>query len=464
MPNKSVLFVSLFSVSLILALIGFTAVPDTYGSRVDGTGPAGPQRTYDKGSVSMYYEYDQPAVLARQDQRIILRVVARALRRAKDDERLPLNVAIVLDKSGSMRSQNKIEHAKQGAIDMLSYLDEDDIVSVVIFADYAQIVVQAGPLTDKAGVVRTIQSIRADGSTALYSGISLGAREVARHASSDYLNRIVLLSDGLANVGPQSNAEIFRLAENFMGDGVHCSAIGVGLDFNEQLLSGLAENSGGNYYYARNGDDLPGIFEREVSRSTTVIAKDIRIKVYAANGSRLAGVIGPATEQSPRVAETWIPFLYGGDDKYRLIELDLPRLAPGDGRQVAQLTIEYFDPVHHITQSVDVPLRLDVTTDERLVSRRQNTGVIKDAYLRRMAERKQEAVAYARRGDYRGASRILVQTSVELESAAEKYKDDDLYRASRQNRWQSQKVLQDQEYDRELMNSEIMNINQEFWG
>ena len=128
------------------------------------------------------------------------------------------------------------------------------------------------------------------------------------------------------------------------------------------------------------------------------------------------------------------------------------------------MTIEYFDPVHHITQSVDVPLRLDVTTDERLVSRRQNTGVIKDAYLRRMAERKQEAVAYARRGDYRGASRILVQTSVELESAAEKYKDDDLYRASRQNRWQSQKVLQDQEYDRELMNSEIMNINQEFWG
>ena len=113
---------------------------------------------------------------------------------------------------------------------------------------------------------------------------------------------------------------------------------------------------------------------------------------------------------------------------------------------------------------MDVPLRLDVTTDERLVSRRQNTGVIKDAYLRRMAERKQEAVAYARRGDYRGASRILVQTSVELESAAEKYKDDDLYRASRQNRWQSQKVLQDQEYDRELMNSEIMNINQEFWG
>lgn len=464
MPNKSVLFVSLFSISLVLALVGFTAVPNTHGSWIDGAGPAGPQRTYNKGSVSMYYEYDQPAVLARQDQRVVLRVGARALRRPGAAERLPLNVAIVLDKSGSMRGQNKIENAKRGAIDMISYLDETDIVSVIIFADHAQIIVPAGPLTDKAAVIRTIQGIRTGGSTALYNGVSLGAHEVAKFASSGYLNRIVLLSDGLANVGPQSDAEMFGLAENFMGDGIHCSAIGVGLDFNEQLLSGLAENSGGNYYYARNGDDLPGIFEREVSRSTTVIAKDIRIKVRAANGSRLAGVIGPATEQSPRQAETWIPFLYGGDDKYRLIELDLPRLLPGDGRQVAQLAVEYYDPVNHITQSVEIPLRLDVTDDERLVRRRQNTGVIKDAYLRRMAERKQEAVDYARRGDYQGASRILIQTSVELESAAEKYKDDDLYRASRQNRRQSQKVLQDQEYDRELMNSEIMNINQEFWG
>lgn len=464
MPTKSVLFVSLFSISLILALIFFTAVPNTHGSSGVVSSTAGPQRTFSGKTISLYHEFDLPAVLARQDQRVVLRVGARTLRRPGAGERLPLNVAIVLDKSGSMRSQDKIENAKQGAVDMISYLDEADIVSVVIFADRARVLVPAQPLTDKAEVIRRIREIRADGSTALYSGVSLGAREVLRHASPDYINRIVLLSDGLANVGPQSNAEIFGLAENFMGDNIDCSAIGVGLDFNEQLLSGLAENSGGNYYYARNGDDLPGIFEREVKRSTTVVAKDIRIRVRAANGSRLAGVIGPANEESAYVAETWIPFMYEGDDKYRLIEMDLPGLSPGNARQVAQLEIEYFDPVNQVTQRVQVPLRVDVTDDFRLVEQRRNTQVIKDAYLRRMAERKLEAVEYARTGDYQRASRILIQTSVELEDAAQKYHDEDLYRASRDNRRQSQKVLEQEEYDREMMNSDIMNINQEFWG
>ncbi len=464
MRSQSVLFVSLFGMSLVLALLFITAVPNTHGSRDTDFPTSGPQRANAEGAVSIYHEFDKPAVLARQGERVILRVGARTLREPGARERIPLNVAIVLDKSGSMGSQNKIENAKQGAIDMISYLDEEDIVSVVIFADRAQVLVPAQPLLDKRAVIRSIQSIRAGGSTALYSGVSLGAREVSKNVSAGYLNRIVLLSDGLANVGPRSDRDIFGLAENFIGDSIHCSAIGVGLDFNERLLSGLAENSGGNYYYARNGDDLPGIFEKEVNRSTTVVAKDIRIKVRAANGSRVAGVIGPATEQSVRVAETWIPFMYGGDDKYRLVEIDLPRLSPGHGQQVAELSIEYYDPLRRITQSVQVPLRVDVTADRHLVERRCNTGVIKDAYLRRMAARKQEAVEYARSGDYRNASRILIQTSVELEDAARKYNDDDLHRASRQNRMQSQKVLQQKEYDREMMNSDIMNIHQEFWG
>lgn len=463
MSNKSVLFASCFSIALVGALIVFTALP-SHGSW-DYSSVVGTQKySRHTGAVSFYHELDHPAVLAQKKRRVVLRVGAKTLRRPDAEERLPLNVSIVLDKSGSMRSQEKMQHAKQGAIDMISYLDEADIVSVVIFADQAQILVPAQRLVNKQAVIRSIQSIRAGGSTALHDGISLGRREVAKNATSGYLNRIVLLSDGLANVGPRTDRELFGLAENFMGDNMHCSAIGVGLDFNEKLLSGLAEFSGGNYYYARNGDDLPEIFEREVKRSTTVVAKDIRIKVIAANGSRMAGVIGPATEQSIRIAETWIPFLYGDDDKYRLIEIDLPRLYTGNSQQVARLAIEYYDPIAKVTQSVQVPVRVDVTNSNRLVKNRINGTVIRDTYLRRMAVNKQEAVEYARKGDYQSASRILVQTSIELEDAASRYNDKDLHKASQQNRRQSQQVLDEGEYTMELMNSDVMNIHQEFWG
>ncbi|MBZ0165944.1 MAG: VWA domain-containing protein, partial [Candidatus Omnitrophica bacterium] len=376
----------------------------------------------------------------------------------------PLNLAIVLDQSGSMRSQNKIQNAKKGAIDMIRHLNENDIVSLIVFSNSAEIVIPAQHLTDKSKFIRTIKRIRADGGTALYDGLSCATRELRRHASAGYLNRIVLLSDGLANVGRQDNNSFFQMGRRSMGEGIHVSAIGLGLDFNSQLLTGLAENSGGNYYYARHGHQLPEIFNLEINRSITMIAQDIRIRVHAQNGSRTAGVIGPANTVEQHMAETWIPFMYAGDNKYRLIEIDLPALEAQSERNIARLDIQYYDPFTRQTKYIHEYLSVDSSNDYRLVKRSTDKTIVKDSYLRRMAVHKQQAVEYARSGDYQGASRVLIRTSVELQNAAEQYNDADLRRAAEQNRYQSQQIIDEGEYSLELMNSDIMNVNQEFWG
>lgn len=363
-----------------------------------------------------------------------------------------------------MRSQDKIQNAKRGAIDMIRQLNKDDVVSLIVFSTSAEIMIPAQHLTDKSKFIRAIRSIRADGSTALYDGLECALRELKRHASSGYLNRIVLLSDGLANIGPQDNNVFLRLGSRNMEEGIHVSAIGLGLDFNSELLTGLAENSGGNYYYARHGHQLPDIFNREINRSITILAQDVRIRVHTINGSRTGGVIGPANVVDTQTAETWIPFMYAGDDKYRLVEIDLPVLDREKEFTVARLDIQYYDPFAGQTKYVHELLSVDGSNDDRLVERQTNRDVIKDSYLRRMAVQKEEAVRYARSGDYRGAARVMINTSVELQNAADQYNDPELRRASQQNRRSYRQIMDEGEVSLELMNSEIMNINQEFWG
>lgn len=443
---------------MLIGLIGIFFVPQTHGSYV------GPElRATD--DFLFYHDFDKPVIQANTENQLILRVGARSANSLERSDRMPLNLAIVLDKSGSMGGQAKLENAKLGAIEMVSRLNENDVVSLVVFDSRARVLVHAQKARHKEHIIRKIHSVRAYGSTALYSGIELGSRQLSRYASSDNISRIVLLSDGLANVGPQTNAEIFQLGERLIGRGMHVSAIGLGLDFNEQLLTGLTVNSGGNYYYTNSSDDLPDIFRREIDRSVTIVARDIRIRVYADNGARMLGAIGPANREEELMVETWIPFLYGGDDQYRLVELAVPRVYEGDSFYFGHIVIEYFDPVDQEDKVRQYSLRVDVSDNPRLVRQRMNKDVIKDAYIRRSAEYKEKAMRLARQGNYQAASRILIDSSNELENAAVLCDNDkDLYRVSEKTRVLSDDVIRRRGFSKRMMKSEVLNSNMEFWG
>ncbi|MHC5083932.1 MAG: vWA domain-containing protein, partial [Planctomycetota bacterium] len=181
-------------------------------------------------------------------------------------------------------SGEKIQKAKEAAILAVHRLKSTDIVSVVLYDSDVQVLVPATKLTKKEQIIRQIRTVNAGGSTALYAGVQNGADEVRKFIAANKVNRIVLLSDGLANVGPQSPNELGRLGANLVEEGISVTTIGLGLGYNEDLMSQLAYKSDGGHYFAEHADELAGVFDDEFGRATSVVAQDVTIEIICGEG------------------------------------------------------------------------------------------------------------------------------------------------------------------------------------
>jgi Ca-activated chloride channel family protein len=317
-----------------------------------------------------------------------------------------------------MGGGHKMESAKQGAIEVIQRLDRRDLVSLVVYDTGARVIIPAQPVGNKDALIETISRIYAGGSTALYGGVTLGAAQVRKNMSWEYVNRIVLLSDGLANVGPQTTEDLAYLGQSLGDEGVTVTTIGVGLDYNEDLMTALAARSGGNSYFASSGHDLPRIFAEEIGEAMTVVARDIHIRVRCNHALRPVGVIGRKGEVTGQTMSTTVGELYGENEKFALFEIEVPKSATGRPIEIAQVSVEYTDP--HTNRDIEEDLNLAVAfaEDEEAVRNETNTGVLKEAALARAYEAKREAVGLADQGDYLEAATVMRKSALALEKAA----------------------------------------------
>jgi Ca-activated chloride channel family protein len=152
--------------------------------------------------------------------------------------RVPLNLSIIIDRSGSMAGA-KIEKAKQAAMLLVDQLTPDDFFSVVAYDSTVDVLCPSQHVEDKESVREMISRIRPLQGTALYAGLSAGAKELRKHYSTTRLNRAILLSDGLANVGPSSPRDLRNLARELASESLSVTTIGVGDDYNEELMAEL---------------------------------------------------------------------------------------------------------------------------------------------------------------------------------------------------------------------------------
>jgi hypothetical protein len=191
----------------------------------------------------------------------------------------PLNLSLVIDKSGSMADSDKMSRVKESLLTMISKLRPDDIVSIVVFDTDAQVLFPAGRIGDGYELRQAINYIEPGGSTNLHAGLLLGYREAKKNYRQGATNRVILLTDGIANVGVIEPTKIAAESSEYNGQGIDLSTIGVGLDLNNDLLRTLAKSGRGLYHFISDYQDIDKVFVNEVQSLISSVARKVDVNV-----------------------------------------------------------------------------------------------------------------------------------------------------------------------------------------
>lgn len=196
----------------------------------------------------------------------------------------PLNLALVIDKSGSMADSDKMSRVKESLRTMIGKLRSEDIVSIVVFDTDAKVLFPANRIGNGYELRQAIDCIEPGGSTNLHAGLMLGYKEANKNFQNGATNRVILLTDGIANVGTTEPNKIAAESSEFNGQGLDLSTIGVGLDLNNDLLRTLAKSGRGLYHFIADYQDIDKVFVNEVQSLVSQVAKRIEVNVeYDAN-------------------------------------------------------------------------------------------------------------------------------------------------------------------------------------
>ena len=335
-------------------------------------------------------------------------------------QRAPINLCLVIDRSGSMRG-DRIAHAKEAAIAAVERLTPKDIVSVVIFDQEVETIVPAQFAQDKAFIANAIRQVYSRGSTAIFGAMAQAAAEIRKNAHREYLNRIILLSDGRANIGPSQSDDFGRLGVSLAKEGISTSTVGVGLDFNEDLMTSLAGRSDGNSYFVENSDDLSRIFSSELGTALNVAARNISLRIAFASGTTPLEIVG--REGSINGGTVTLDFnqLYGGQEKYVLIRTAFSPGQDKTSRQVATANVKYVDAATSRLEQLSATGSIRFSRDSDLARRSVNTDVLRDAELNENAIAVEKAIRLVDEGKTKEAADVFSAQAERLERISEVY-------------------------------------------
>jgi len=369
-------------------------------------------------TLNLQLDPDRRLVAAGQEQEVVVKIDVNAEAEARPN-RLPLNIAVVIDHSGSMAGA-KIEKTKQAAMQLIDQLTNQDNLALVEFDDRVEVLFPSQHVVDREALKAEVQWIEPGGSTALYAGVEAGGKQLLKIDSrTERINRVILLSDGLANVGPSSTAALKGLGRSLSRQGVSVTTIGVGDDYNEDLMVGLAEASDANYYYVQDAEKLPEIFAKELGGLQTVTARNVQVVITCADGVEPMDVIGRPEKFADRKTVVEFGPFSSGQKRYLFLRCRVKARDAVTQMDLASVKVTYRDEINGSEEaSIEQNVRIGVTTNEREVADGINQTVAAERELQLNALAKDQAMAAADAGNNRDAAISLRANAHKLEAVA----------------------------------------------
>ncbi|MEZ5098537.1 MAG: VWA domain-containing protein [Thermoleophilia bacterium] len=365
--------------------------------------------------ASIRLDHRLVAVEGEHDVHVMLELVAPEP--ADGAARPPLRVALVLDRSGSMGG-GKLEVAKRCAIWLAGRLGARDELAVVGFDHEVELVAPLRPAGDPA-VRAGIERLHPRGQTNLSGGWLEGRRALAG-ASGGGPRRVVLLTDGLANVGVTDPAQLVGLAASAGAEGIGTSTIGFGQDFDEDLLTLLADAGGGNAHYADTADAVPAIFAREFEGLTRLVAQNVAVEVRPAGAVEVVRVLNDHPSQAiPGGVLVQLGDAHGGERRRIVLSLHLPYVAALGPVVACELVLRYVTVAAAIEErTLTLPVVVNVVSAEEAAAAAPDAAVVEEVLVLAAARARDEAIRLADGGDNAAAQRVLRDAAGAIRLAA----------------------------------------------
>lgn len=354
--------------------------------------------------------------VTRTQQLVYLLITARPGQELSQ-ERMNLNFGFVLDRSGSMRGK-KVDRLREAVLLALNKMTDQDRVSITVFNDRAQVVAQSGLLGQSTSLRSKIQQIRAGGGTHMSRGLSLGLREVYRHYAADRANQVLLLTDG-QTYGDED--QCIRLAREAGEHKIAVQALGLGDDWNEDLLDQIGQLSAGGSDLIEAPDEIEPLFGRYVERSQRAVIRNanMTLRLVAGVAPRQVWQVQPVLANlgySPigeHDVQVHLGTLDAQEGKSLLIELLLPPRPVGQYR-IAQSQVTYDLPLENqsgTSQRRDITLQY---TNDRQLARRYNPAIMNLVEKVTAYKLQTRALDEAQRGNVAGATQKLRAAATRL--------------------------------------------------
>lgn len=292
--------------------------------------------------------YTKPA-----PEQLLLKVDFRGVDR-RPANRPPLNIALLLDRSGSMADDMKFPHAIAAARAVIENLTESDIISVVAFNERALVLSPAGRVVNKPFLFQRLAEVGPAGITDLSAGLLEAIAQVHSQSAVGQVRQVILLTDGQANAGVTDPSALRKTIEAARAKGVGLSTLGCGTDFNQTLLTDLALAGGGRYTYVKSPEQLPSAFRQELRGLLDVVAQNVRLEIAVNEGGAISKVYGqPALPTGP-TTRLEIGNLRAGEHGSIMVAIKPTAFTPGSVLEVkAKLTYDVPETAGRVVRAAD---------------------------------------------------------------------------------------------------------------